>query len=132
VTAPLFSLAVLTAPLWVFAVADQSAGTLVLSNGDDGKSFNVSVGEKVEVELASAAGTGYTWVCKQEPAPLLTAEGVRRVQVDRALGGAQKHIHSFATNAAGKVQITCNLVRPWERDAKPAQTVKIELEVKSP
>lgn len=128
-TIRLFSAVFFITPLWILPVADQNTVTLRLTTGDDGKSFNLSLGDKIEVELISASGTGYNWICTQQPAPLLKIEGVKREQVERALGGQQKQIHTFSTDSPGKVQITCNLVRPWERDSKPAQTVKIDLEV---
>jgi predicted secreted protein len=129
VTVGWLSIGLVVAPLWVLSVADKNAETLTLTNGDDGKSFNLSLGDKVQVELPAASGTGFTWVCTQQPAPLLKDEGMRRVQVDRSLGGQQKQIHTFSTDSAGKVEIMCRLVRPWERNSEPAETVKIELQV---
>lgn len=128
----LLSLWIVVAPLMVLPVADKSAEILTLTRGDDGKSFSLSPGDKVEIELASAAGTGFSWVCTQQPPSSLRIEGVRMAEAARMPGGQQMHIHTFSADSAGKVQITCNLVRSWERDAAPAQTFQVEIKVDAP
>jgi predicted secreted protein len=129
VTVSLLSVPLLFTTLLLVPVTDQTSSTLTLTNADDGKSFSLLLGDKVEIELTSASGTGYAWLCTQKPAPLLISEGVRRVQVSLTLGGKQKEIHTFSTNSTGQVEITCNLVRPWERGGKTAKSFRFELKV---
>ena len=107
-----------------------------LSEADNGKTFNLKVGDLLTISLKGNFTTGYGWqtakldgeAVEQMGEPIYTTDPSPKGMT--GVGG----MFLFKFNAAkpGKTQISLECVRPWEKNIKPAQTFTTTIEVKAP
>ena len=80
----------------------------------------------VMVPLDYNAGTGYEWQCTlsgDEGALFITSEDDEDLAKDQDIdGGPLRHWVTMRAAKPGNAVLTCELVRPWEKNAKPAET----------
>ena len=80
--------------------------------------------DTVYISLDYSAGTGYQWECTADQEGVL--EQVDKTTENRAeegvVGGTLRDTFTFRAQSPGEVVLTFNLVRPWEKDAQPAET----------
>lgn len=92
--------------------------------------MEVKPGAYIRVELVAAGGTGYEWKLLNEDLQTTevsykTSEPVK-VELNRT-GGPIKtvFIMKVKENARGEEKLVFNLVRPWEKQGKEAQTFEL-------
>ena len=80
----------------------------------------------VMVPLDYNAGTGYEWQCTlsgDEGALFIASEDDEDLAKDQDIdGGPLRHWVTMRAAKPGNAVLTCELVRPWEKDTKPAET----------
>ena len=80
----------------------------------------------VMVPLDYNAGTGYEWQCTlsgDEGALFIASEDDEDLAKDQDIdGGPLRHWVTMRAAKPGNAVLTCELVLPWEKDAKPAET----------
>jgi|SRR5579884_426331 len=84
--------------------------------------ISVKVKQPFQIRLNVASGTGYTWMPQGPIAPGITLLGVFQQPRGKLMpGGPGQEVLVFRADDAGKMELTLQYVRPWERGAKPAK-----------
>jgi inhibitor of cysteine peptidase len=110
----------------------RSSMTINADKGYDGRTINLRVGDGVKLTLDENPTTGYRWEFVKKPEPICVI--VTDAYVANTDGGkvGAGGVHSWDFRAVDKGTATVSLAyrRPWEKDAAPAQTFTLTLEVK--
>jgi len=115
----------------VFVGAAWAQATVELTAADDGKTIELAVGQKATLTLKMNAGTGYLWELAAVDEKILTV-GEKQIEANSSpglVGGPVIMRFPLTAQAAGKVTLSAQLVRPWQKE-KPAATVTIHIIVK--
>lgn len=108
---------------------------LALTEADNGKSFDVSVGDTIIVVLAGNPTTGYQWASdlSEEAAAVLTLVGEPEYVADPVAGGVVgsggKYTLTFTVAAVGRAELALKYWRSFEPDAEPEQTFSATMTV---
>ena len=101
-------------------------------------SGRMQVGERLEIRLGAATGTGYAWKLAG-PIPanmrMTTADPAGAVEPGdaKAMPGAPAWtVFGMDAVAQGDCRMRFVLVRPWEPEAEPARRVDLDVEVRAP
>ena len=104
-----------------------SGGTVQLDEDDAGRTIDVTLGDRIDIELEGNPTTGYTW-------ELLQAVGVTQIgdathEPESDLAGAPGTTR-FSFEPAGEGEGSVRLIyhRPWEEEP-PLQTYEIQFVV---
>jgi predicted secreted protein len=85
-----------------------------------------SEADVISVALDYSAGTGYEWQCTlsgDEDALTVVKETDEDLAKDENIdGGPLQHQVTMKAAHPGTTVLTCELVRPWEKDVEPAET----------
>lgn len=113
------------------------AAALTLTEGDNGKSFTVKVGDTISVVLAGNPTTGYEWesAMAEEITPLLTLKGGKATYTpDKVeagvVGSGGQYTFVFTAAASGQVELKLKYWRSFEAQAEPLQTFGVTVTVK--
>lgn len=85
-----------------------------LTEADAGRPVAVAVGEKVQVRLNAAGGSGYRWRVGDGCAGLLSLEGETQGAAETRPGAPQTHVWVFAGRGDGACELRFELARSWE------------------
>lgn len=105
--------------------------TNTLTQLDDGREANVTVGQVLTVELPGNRTTGFSW---NEPATtemVLERVGKPAYVTNPApsgmVGVSGKEIWRFRATKAGRQTLRLEYARPWEKDVAPAKVVTFKV-----
>ena len=89
-----------------------------------GASTSLVVGDVLVIELESNETTGYQWsFVEADPAVLTAPDGQEYTPPSEAMPGAPgTSVWRFTAKAAGQTTVKLAYARPFEPDAKPAET----------
>ena len=96
------------------------------------KNIEVKIGERFIIGLGANHTTGYQWQLASLASPNilgLVSNEYRPVEPNR-IGAGGKEVWTFKATGKGKAGLIFNYVRPWEKDAKPAETVDFLITVR--
>ena len=99
---------------------------------DSGKSFNLSVGQQLRIELEAQFGTGFRWSVQTEPPAVVTLVSATATPAKNGLGSPELQTFLFAAKQVGSVKLTLVYIRQWEKDRPPAKVFSISLHVQPP
>ena len=107
---------------------------LTTAGAAEPKPITVKVGEEFKLTLQCNATTGYQWVLAKAPdEKLVKLVGSEYKQLDpKLIGSGGDMVWTFRALAEGKAEIGLNYIRPWEKDAKPAQATNFVVVIKTP
>jgi predicted secreted protein len=108
-----------------------AAGTLILTEADEGKTIDLAVGQQAELKLGMSGGTGYTWTLDETDGKVITV-GERRTETGddpNKIGGPVTVVYPITGAGKGTAKLTARLIRPWMAD-KPAKTMAFTVTVK--
>jgi inhibitor of cysteine peptidase len=115
----------------------NGAATLPLTKDDNGKSFDVKVGDTISVVLEGNATTGYMWqsAMPEQASPLLTLNNGEGTYTQDSVpsgvvGSGGKYTFIFTAVAAGQVQLELKYWRPFEPQSEPLETFSVTLNIK--
>lgn len=129
-----FFLWMLAAGLWLTPSASGDIVKVVrVSGADDDHAVDLTVGDGLEVSLASTPGTGFSWrvaridnhVLRQSREPELIHSSKRMP------GGPATQVFHFYAAGAGFTGLTMDYERPWEHDTPPARTFHLTVRVRT-
>lgn len=128
-------LAAVCLPLVLVACAAPADGKkpVVATQADDGKTVALAPGDLLHVALSASGGTGYAWTLLKQEGDALKAEAApqsREAGGQPLPGGSETSVHAFSAKGKGEATLSFGLIRPWEKDAKPAETFTLTLQVK--
>jgi|GEM_PF-6184676 len=122
------------AALWLAGAGGGAAGggpMLELTEQACGQEIPVAAGSRVRLTLPEQGGTGYLWQLRGlDETRLLLLEVTSRPQVEKELlGGPLKKIFLFSAKGAGRVALSLELRRPWEKEEPPLRKCTIVLNI---
>ena len=102
--------------------------SVVITEEQNGQTFNVRVGDEVVVTFVAAQGTGYSWQLETMIPGVATLGNVETVPIPPSMPGSPaKQVFHLKIAAAGKVTLHFDFLRPWEPAASPAKTFMVKL-----
>ena len=104
----------------------------ILTQADDGRSFEVKQGEVIVVKLDSDHSVGFSWAVTDGPGPALKQEGspvyARTMsKKGKAVGGTETW--RFRAVSAGRVTVKMEYRRSWERNI-PERAFRVTVTVR--
>jgi inhibitor of cysteine peptidase len=91
---------------------------LSLTHSDSGRSFEVSLGDLIQVRLEEHGTTGYEWAISEMNPDVLTVEHDDYVPPSETVFGAPgERVLTFRAKAIGNVRIALKNWRQWEGDS---------------
>jgi predicted secreted protein len=88
------------------------------------------VKQPFQIRLNVTSGTGYTWMPQGPLPPGITLLGVFQEPRGKLMpGGPGQEALVFRADDAGKVRLTLQYLRPWERGVKPAKVETFTISV---
>jgi len=109
-----------------------SGDPVTVRAADSGKSFNLSVGQQLRVELEAQFGTGFRWSVQTETPAVVTLVSATEIPAKSGLGSPELQTFVFAAQQAGSGKLTLVYSRPWEKDRPPGKVFSISLHVQPP
>lgn len=112
----------------------EAKDTVNLRQSDDGKTFTVDVGDRIQVVIPGNPTTGYTWTAALDAgsAALIQQVGEPLYTPDAAasnlVGSGGEFTFTFKAVAKGQALIKLDYSRPWE-STEPAQTYTASLTI---
>ena len=104
----------------VFAQQTPSAppanAPLVLTEKDNDKTVQVTVGQRLVIQLPSTPGTGYQWVLQSDSGPLVGGRQEYTSNGAGMPGAAGTETFKFYGKETGTTTLTLDYRRPWEND----------------
>lgn len=112
--------------LWICVMPE-----LKLTQGDDGKRFEVRAGSPIVVALPENPTTGYRWAVDQSDDRLLTLrDSDYSLPMGGGIGGSGTRRFTFETSGTGTARLKLKLWREWEGDSSVSSRFSITIEVK--
>ncbi len=104
---------------------------LELTEQDCGGEREVRAGGLLRLRLPEPGATGYLWETRHlDPARLELLETTTARRGDKELlGGVHDRLFLFRALTPGKVRLTLELRRPWEKGEPPLRTCNITLNI---
>jgi inhibitor of cysteine peptidase len=104
----------------------------MITEQDSGKTIELAVGQKVNVQLPSNPTTGYQWIVLGDSAPLklVGSDYAASPQAAGRMGAAGIQTLRFTATGSGKVELNLGYKRPWELDVPLAKTFSATIVVK--
>jgi predicted secreted protein len=110
---------------------ERAASDVVVHTEDDGKTFDIAPGGAIAFKLASQAGTGYVWMPSGVDPAVLAQVGDRATELEsNAPGAAKVDVYRFVGQHAGSTAVEMDLQRPWTKNAPPARTIHVLVNVR--
>ena len=99
---------------------------------DSRKTIEVSIGQKLIVQLPSNPTTGYRWSVVGSPAPLefVKSDYTTDPQAASRPGAGGTQTLQFTAKSAGKAELKLGYTRTWEKDVPPVKTFSVTIVVK--
>lgn len=98
-----------------------------LTEADNGKTFHLSIGSALTIDLPVTSGTGYSWDIQTNNNQLLrpvNESGQKSIGPTRPGGPTNKRFRFKALNSGGEA-LKLIYHRPWEKNVAPAKTFSI-------
>ncbi|MGB8509740.1 MAG: protease inhibitor I42 family protein [Pyrinomonadaceae bacterium] len=114
------------------ALSGAYAGDKVtVTEKEAGGKVCLSKGDVLAVRLEAQLGTGYGWqVVKYRSQQLELLGEPEQETPDKGAPGAIEHqIFRFKAQSSGSTALELQYVRPWEKNAKPLKTYRVEVVV---
>jgi inhibitor of cysteine peptidase len=110
---------------------NQDKKTITATDKNNGGKISLAKGEILIVKLDAQPGTGYSWrVAKNDPGHLNLVGDSEFVSAGHGIPGAvQPQIFRFKAQASGPSVIELHYARPWEKNAQPSRTYRLEVQV---
>ncbi len=127
--------------VWVASLGQQAASVpraqpsspnVVLTEQDNGKDIDFTIGSILLVKLPSNPSTGYNWTIAGEPSPLkLQKTSFRKGKTkDNAVGASGTAVFQLGASSPGMATLTLLYRRSWEYNAPPIKTFAVRVDVR--
>jgi inhibitor of cysteine peptidase len=120
-----------TIVLLLAASAASAAKLIDVSDPDDGGTVQMSRDDTLRVRLHATPGTGYSWTVGKVDETALAESAPRKfVPPPKQIPGAVGHdVFEFRAARSGRTSLEMRYVRPWEKDAAPARTFRVDVNI---
>lgn len=112
--------------------AQISSPDVVLTEQDNGKDIDLTIGGALIVKLPSNPSTGYNWAVVGEPSPLKLQKATFRKgkTKDNAVGASGTAIFQLSASSSGMATLTLVYRRSWEYNVPPIKTFAVRVDVR--
>lgn len=111
-------------------VGQSGSAPLIITENDNGKTLQATVGQKIFIQLPSNPTTGYTWVVPRDTGPLVRGKKTYTANGSNLAGAGGTQSLEFYAKDTGTATLTLEYKRPWENDP-PARTFTVTVNVVS-
>jgi predicted secreted protein len=115
--------------VWLPAVQAAARG-LAITNQDNGRSFRVSAGQKIILNLRDPKDGGYDFLPPQYDQSILEMLGERHVPRTEPprMGDFGRKVYEFKALKLGKTDLVIPIKRPWEKQSETYLKVTISVQ----
>jgi predicted secreted protein len=119
------------AALCACAVTGAEGGPVTVTAADQGRTARVDRGGILVVKLEAQLGTGFLWRIVRNDAHVLAPLGEPEIEHpgEGKPGALEVQVFRFRGEAAGTSALELAYAQPWQKEAKPAKTFRITVEV---
>jgi inhibitor of cysteine peptidase len=111
-------------------VTKQEVRPTRLTAKDSGRRLELRVGDRFTLELRANLSTGYSWKVVSSGEPVIRLLGEPTYTEDSRMAGAGGTVtYEFRAEQTGAASLELVYARPWEKDAKPAETFSLAVAV---
>lgn len=112
--------------------ARPSSSNVVLTEQDNGKDIDLTVGGILVVKLPSNPSTGYNWTVVGEPSPLKLQKTSFRKGTTKStsVGAPGTAILQLSASSSGMATLTLVYRRSWEYNVAPIKTFAVRVDVR--
>lgn len=109
-----------------------ASSNVVLTEQDNGKDIDLTIGSTLVVKLPSNPSTGYNWSVVGEPSPLkLQKTSFRKNQTKTSTVGASgTSVFQLSANSSGLATLAMVYRRSWEYNVPPIKTFAVRVDVR--
>ena len=110
----------------------SSSTVTVLTDQDNGKDIDLTIGSTLLVKLKSNPSTGYNWTVVGEPSPLKLQKTSFRKGTTKgtSVGASGTAIFQLNASSAGLATLTLVYRRSWEYNVPPIKTFAVRVDVR--
>jgi len=114
--------------LWLAGGPVQAAGPLTITEKDTGRTFTVTVGQKLVVDLRNPGSGGYDVLAPEYDTQILKLLGQRRQprKDPRWMGDFGRVVFEFEVLKAGQTDLVVPIKRSWEKQREDYLKAKIK------
>ena len=107
----------------------HSSSTVIVTAQENGKEVDLPQGATLLVRLEANPTTGYTWTVKSDPSPLKLVKSSykKNNSAGHAAGAPSMQELRLIAASSGVVSLDLEYRRPWEFNAAPAKTFRIQV-----
>ncbi len=130
--AHIFTIFPAAAVLLVFSLSCASGPSVIITEGDSGKTVEVREGSTFDVKLKAQLGTGYGWQQKEAP-DFVELRGAPKQEASNETvetGGFEFQVFSYNAAGKGKGDIVFEYRQPWNTKARAFKTYRVSLEIR--
>ena len=112
--------------------AQPSVPNVVLTEQDNGKDIDLTIGTDLYVKLPSNPSTGYDWTIAGDPAPLKLQKASYRKSTKggNTVGGSGTTVFRLSASSSGLATLTLVYRRSWEYNVPPIKTFAVRVDVR--
>jgi predicted secreted protein len=113
------------------AATGAGGGPVIVTAADQGHTVRIDRGGLLVVKLEAQLGTGFVWHIVRNDAHVLVPLGEPEIerQGEGKPGAVEVQVFRFRGEAAGTSALELAYAQPWQKEAKPAKTFRITVEV---
>ncbi len=114
------------------AKAQSSSSPVVLTEQDNGRDIDLTIGGTLIVKLPGNPSTGYNWTVAGEPSPLKLRKTWFRKGATKSnsQGDSGTSIFQLSANSSGMATLTLLYRRSWEYNIAPIKTFAVRVDVR--
>jgi inhibitor of cysteine peptidase len=121
-------LAVLVAAVAPALAQSSAPSPLIVTEKDDGKTLQLTVGHELVIQLPSNPSIGYTWVLPWDLGPLVGGRQKHDADGGNVPGAGGTDTFKFYAKDTGTVTLTLDYKVPWQNDP-PTRTFSVTVNV---
>lgn len=111
--------------------AEEEPKTVKVDEASKKEKIHLHSGQELRVTLNMQAGTGYFWKVDKNDDKVLRPQGKPLIKAPQKelVGAAQTVEFRFLAMQPGRSELIIHYERPFEKNAKPARTFRLKVEV---
>jgi inhibitor of cysteine peptidase len=112
--------------------AQSASSNVLLTEQDNGKDIDLTIGSTLIVKLPGNPSTGYNWTIVGEPSPLKLQKTSFRKGATKgsSVGASGTATFQLSANSSGLATLTLVYRRSWEYNVAPIKTFAVRVDVR--
>lgn len=107
-----------------------SMSEMTLTQVDNGRTIDIRVGDRLDVNLRENPTTGFQWVIDQNNDEVLRVEGAEYISPTTSpIGGAGQRTFTFIGQQSGTAELRLKLWREWQGESSVVERFTVTIQV---